>query len=117
MPKPPRKDHVKWNKYEGKVLKYKARMVSNPERELIIVYYLQDDTLRVFELATPNSGFPGGNFLRRQKYRKDPKDYSLPFITYRDLAVGSILEINRYKLEMYTCDSATEALEKELDYD
>eukprot|EP00944_MAST-04C_sp_MAST-4C-sp1_P000502 g502.t1 len=117
MPKPPRKDHVKWNKYEGKVLKYKARMVSNPERELIIVYYLQDDTLRVFELATPNSGFPGGNFLRRQKYRKDPKDYSLPFITYRDLAVGSILEINRYKLEMYTCDIATEALEKELDYD
>ena len=78
---------------------------------------VKDDTLRIFELATPNSGFPGGNFLRRQKYRKDPKDYSLPCITYRDLAVGSILEINRYKLEMYTCDSATEALEKELDYD
>ena len=67
VPKPPKRDHVKWNKYEGKILKYKARMVSNKDRELIIVYYLQDDTLRIFELAMPNSGFPGGNFLRRQK--------------------------------------------------
>ena len=55
-------------------------MVSNKDRELIIVYYLQDDTLRIFELALPNSGFPGGNFLRRQKYRKDPKDYSFEVI-------------------------------------
>ena len=117
VPKPPKRDHVKWNKYEGKILKYKARMVSNKDRELIIVYYLQDDTLRIFELAMPNSDFPGGNFLRRQKYRKDPKDYSLPNITYRDLAVGSILEINRYKLEMYACDNDTKELEKVLNYD
>ena len=57
------------------------------------------------------------SFLRRQKYRKDPKDYSLPNITYRDLAVGSILEINRYKLEMYACDNDTKELEKVLNYD
>ena len=116
MPKRPERDHVKWNKYEGKMLRYKARMVSNPERVLIICYYLQDDTLRVFEMAVPNSGFPAGNFLMRNEYRRDPKEYSAPLITYRDLGVGKTLEINRFKLEIFACDEDTKELVKELEY-
>ena len=91
-------------------------MNSNPERVLIIAYYLQDDTLRIFEMASANSGFPGGNFLSRKKYRRDPKEYEAPMITYKDLGVGKTLEINRFKLNIFACDNDTIELEKVLEY-
>lgn len=116
IPKRPKRDYVKWNKYEGKILRYKSRMNSNPERVLIIAYYLQDDTLRIFEMASANSGFPGGNFLSRKKYRRDPKEYEAPLITYKDLGVGKTLEINRFKLNIFACDNDTIELEKVLEY-
>lgn len=52
-PKAPRKDFKKYIEYDGKVLRFAARMISdrpeNQERKFTVSYFLADDTVLVFE--------------------------------------------------------------------
>ncbi|XP_058116379.1 EF-hand domain-containing family member C2 [Anopheles ziemanni] len=78
-PKPPRIDFRKFIAYDRCSLRFGARMVSkvleNNERFFVISYYLSDDTISVYEIPIRNSGFIGGEFIKRRKIclpRQDP---------------------------------------------
>ena len=59
-PKQPKKDIKKMLDYAGKILRFSAELISalpvDKYRKFIISYYLEDDTLSIFEPARPNSG-------------------------------------------------------------
>ena len=109
--KPPKKNMEKWRKYEGQLLRFSGRMESdvaeNNDRRFVIVFYLEDDTLRVFEPMIHNSGFAGGKFLLRKRYKSTATN---KYIVADDLTSGSILEINHFKIRLQEPDQQTSAL-------
>ena len=84
VPRRPRRDEKKYHKFEGQTLRFSAHMVSdvneNNERHFVIIYYLENDTMRVFEPPIPNAGFTGGKFLSRGKFRPNGRTANEPFI-------------------------------------
>ena len=75
----------------------------------VIVYYLEDDTFRVFEPPIPNAGFTGGKFLLRGKYRPNGKTSGEPYITAKDLVIGRTLRVNHFEFDIIAMDGATRA--------
>ncbi|XP_054738199.1 EF-hand domain-containing family member C2 [Anastrepha obliqua] len=70
-PKPPQSDFKKFIKLDRYVLRFGAKLLStireNCERIFVISYYLSDDTIQIFEIAERNSGFLGGEFMKRTR--------------------------------------------------
>ncbi|KAG8194775.1 hypothetical protein JTE90_017217 [Oedothorax gibbosus] len=94
FPRRPKKDLMKEIRYDGKALRYKAEMVTPiPEernRSFVVTFFPSDDTVSINEESIPNSGFPGGAFLKRTPL---PKPDSNPacnpqFYTTRDFGIG-----------------------------
>lgn len=72
VPKPPKKDFFKWVDQQVS-LRFNA-VFSNPKpedaiRKFIITYYLNDDSLQIYEPPAKNSGFSTGKFLERGQYK------------------------------------------------
>ncbi|KAG3010564.1 hypothetical protein JG687_00008778 [Phytophthora cactorum] len=110
---------------DGKQLRFRARFQGlprgdlNAQREFVVTYFLEDETLAVFEPRVRNSGVLGGRFLDRARFRKDPKlvqntmawDQGVP-LHYQasDLYVGAVLtfEFSPYqRLQLVEADSQT----------
>ncbi|KAG7391308.1 EF-hand domain-containing member C2 [Phytophthora pseudosyringae] len=110
---------------DGKQLRFRARFQDLPrgdmhaERDFVLTYFLEDETLAVFEPRVRNSGVLGGRFLDRGRYRKDPKlsqssmtrDAAVP-IHYQasDIYVGAVLTFEfspHQRLELVEADSQT----------
>jgi hypothetical protein len=53
-------------------------------RQVIILFFLEDDTLQILEPRQRNSGIPQGTFLRRHRAKKEDDNY----VTVADLRVG-----------------------------
>eukprot|EP00949_MAST-11_sp_MAST-11-sp1_P001915 g1915.t1 len=110
-PRPRRKDEAKLVKYEGKLLRFHAkfsypRYVPDKERRFVISYFLQDDTLRVFEVVVPNSGMLGGKFVERRKMINPATGrYYAP----EDFVVGQSIKIAGFEFDILRCDAFTKA--------
>ncbi|KAF4137886.1 DUF1126 PH-like domain [Phytophthora infestans] len=110
---------------DGKQLRFRARFQGllrgdmNAQREFVVTYFLEDETLAVFEPRVRNSGVLGGRFLDRARFRKDPKLIQSNGMTHEgvplhyqasDMYVGAILtfEFSPYqRLELVEADSQT----------
>ena len=129
-PKHPKKDLRKMLDNAGKSLRFSAKLVSvvpsDQHRQFILTYYLEDDTLAIFEQARPNSGlrsvssslklsprylilvFRGGKFLSRRhldipgSLKVDgtgPEHYTLA-----NVYIGARLEVYGRQFEVTGCD-------------
>ncbi|KAL4485443.1 hypothetical protein ABPG72_008311 [Tetrahymena utriculariae] len=108
IPKPPRKDFFKW--VDNQVtLRFNAKFNTNkPEdvhRRFIITYYLNDDSLQVYEPAIRNSGIPDGKFLEKNRYKNAQNNNE--FFQPTDLVVGKDVIINGYSFRILECDEYT----------
>ncbi|KAM3603090.1 uncharacterized protein V6R79_016425 [Siganus canaliculatus] len=109
--------HVALNK---KVLRFFAffeeKIQFSPEeryriRPVIIYYYLEDDTMCIFEPLVENSGLPQGCRIKRQRL---PKDQQKDHYQWKDLNLGMDLEVYGIKYRIAQCDVFTkEFLESE----
>jgi hypothetical protein len=101
---PVRKDQKKLARNQGRQLRAKAEMVTTSPvdltREFLITFYLEDDTVQVFEEVKRNSGFWGGTFLKRGKYMND----SNPIIA-TDIFLGNVICLNGCKLHITEMDN------------
>ena len=110
-PRPLKRNEQQLVKYEGKVLKFKAKF-TNPKyvpdrtRDFIICYYLADDTMRVFEVKRSNSGVPGGQFAIRAKMRNPATG---KYFSTDDLDIGKTLTINTFEFTLVDQDAFTKA--------
>eukprot|EP00906_Rhabdomonas_costata_P014946 RCo021443 len=89
-------------------------------RKVVISYYPADDTMTVVEPTLPNSGLPGGVFLKRHKvprlgdakqWRADAEvehsDFPEKFLTVNDLKVGKDVVIYGRTFHIVDVDEAT----------
>eukprot|EP01138_Halocafeteria_seosinensis_P013182 gb/GECG01013463.1/.p1 GENE.gb/GECG01013463.1/~~gb/GECG01013463.1/.p1 ORF type:complete len:1200 (+),score=168.95 gb/GECG01013463.1/:1-3600(+) len=68
----PKFDVEQFNAYDGKILRYKARLEGDVpkaerDRSFIVNYFVSDGTISVFEDSAKNSGHSRGKFLDRGK--------------------------------------------------
>lgn len=95
VPKPPKKDYFKWVDNQIQ-LRFTAIMnTEKPEdigRKFIITFYLNDDTLMVYEPQQRNSGIVGGKFLEKMKY----KNFSCKHKSLKNTVSNSKIEDARY---------------------
>ncbi|KAK4880112.1 hypothetical protein RN001_008258 [Aquatica leii] len=115
--KPPRGDFPKFLKYDkqgfdSRVLRFEARMISkvpdNCSRIFVISYFLNNDTISVFELARNNSGFKSSSFFKRAEIplpgqavfsSKPPECYRIQHIF-----VGATMIINNFEFVLIDAD-------------
>ncbi|KAG9394580.1 Repeat of unknown function (DUF1126) [Carpediemonas membranifera] len=77
-------------------------------RELVLHYFLSDDTCEVLEVNPANCGRdPFPTFLRRQKLPKDLKNPEAGFVTEDDLFIGANIECFGRTLMLCDCDPFT----------
>lgn len=73
------KDTMKISRNQGRVLRAKAVLVSGGpidlSRSFLVTFFLEDDTLQIYEENRRNSGINGGNFLKRGRYKNDAANH------------------------------------------
>ena len=102
---PPLKKDLSANKKAGMVLRFNAKLVlddddddSSSIRKFSINFFLEDDTIAIHEPPIRNSGYVGGQFLRRQP---------INHICASDLYVGNIVEVVGHRFLLQDADEAT----------
>jgi hypothetical protein len=114
VPLPPKKDFFKWVDNQIQ-LKLTARLnTKNPEdveRRFIVTFYLNDDTVMVYEPQQRNSGIVSGKFLEKMKYKNPRND--LKFFEPADFIIGRDVVINSYDFRILGCDLRTRNWYKE----
>jgi hypothetical protein len=108
MPKVPKADFKKLMENDGMNLRFLAKF-SNPQsedkdRRFLVTYYLNNDTVSVFEKFKRNSGFIGGKFLERSR-QKNPHTYQ--YFKPADFFVGAKLSINNFDFDLLEADDYT----------
>uniref|UniRef100_A0A1A7X660 EF-hand domain (C-terminal) containing 1 n=1 Tax=Iconisemion striatum TaxID=60296 RepID=A0A1A7X660_9TELE len=73
-------------------------------RPVVIYYYLEDDSMRIWESAVTNSGISQGKRLKRHRL---PKNELGDFYHWKDLNVGIDLEVYGFKYHITHCDEFT----------
>lgn len=75
IPKPPKIDMAKKFLYNRVILRFECRLVNSnqedSEKKFLFSYYCGEDQLMIFLINERNSGFQGGKFLEKQRYRND----------------------------------------------
>ncbi|XP_031731387.1 EF-hand domain-containing protein 1 [Anarrhichthys ocellatus] len=98
---------------DKKVLRYNAYFQENiqysPEEEcwvhpVVIYYYLEDDSMSIFEPIVENSGLSQGKRLKRQRL---PKNERGEHYQWTDLNIGMDLEVYGVKYHITQCDTFT----------
>ncbi|EDV34107.1 uncharacterized protein Dana_GF15903 [Drosophila ananassae] len=114
-PKPPKSDFKKFIKFDRYVLRFGAKMLStikaNCERIFVISYYLCDDTLQIQEIAVRNSGFLGGEFMKRkrlelpgqEKFSCKQPQYYMPW----NFFIGSTMALKDFIFHIVSADEYT----------
>lgn len=108
-----------WIKFDKQVLKFTSYFVehvteSNVEtyriRPSTIYYYLDDETIQVFESKIENSGLPQGTIIRRQRIKINNKitnEEAVEYLTYKDLLIGNNVKIFGKVFRICDCDAFT----------
>lgn len=113
--KRPKTDFRKFIKFDRFVLRFGAKMLStikeNCERIFVISYFLCDDSMQVLEIAVRNSGFLGGEFMKRgrvlipgqEKFTCKQPLYYKPC----NLFIGSTMVIKDFIFHLVSADEFT----------
>lgn len=108
----PKIDFKKFLEYDKLTLRFGAKMISdvneNNERLFIINYFLNDDTISVYELSCRNAGFKGGEFIGRTKiyFPNQAKFTSQRPIAYKssDLYLGAVVNFRNFIFQIVSAD-------------
>jgi len=101
-----------WDAFDRHVLRFygyfkEAVVETNLEnhrvRNVIIYYYLEDDTSQIIEPKQDNSGIPQGQLIRRHRFPGQNGGY----LKLEDLQVGSILQLYGRSIMVTDCDPFT----------
>lgn len=105
VPKPKKTDLQKLKAAKGHTLKFQAHLMStrpsDSGRVFRITWYLDDDTIAVYEPPQRNTGVMGGAFARRDKYINS--DTGKHFVV-SEFFLGAIVEINSHVFEITEAD-------------
>ena len=106
---------VKLAKFQGQTLRASTRLISENisdrahERIFTITFYLEDDTLQIFEEVKANTGADGGIFLKRGKYYNElPDDCDTPrYFVATDFYLGNVFSVHKREMRIVDIDEVT----------
>jgi len=108
MPKIPKIDFKKLMTLNGCNLSFLAKFVDpapeDVDRRFNVTFFMNDDTVKVFERFHRNSGFIGGKFLERTRMFNPATELNF---APKDFFVGAELEINKFKFKLLEADEWT----------
>jgi len=108
QPKVPKRDYKKFIECDGIKLRYLAQFVNpspaDKERRFIVIFFVNDGTLGIFERYDRNSGFVGGKFLERQRIKNEQTN---DFFKIADLKFNQPVVINKFAFLITECDQYT----------
>ncbi|XP_077288107.1 EF-hand domain-containing protein 1-like [Arctopsyche grandis] len=97
-----------WVRFDKKFLTFKGHFVQEfPEltiRKIILIYYLEDDTITVVEPHIHNSGLMQGKLVKRSRL---PKNDCGQFWHWKDFNVGMDFTVHGYAIHVSSCDEFT----------
>lgn len=107
-PKVPKVNFKKLMENDGLRLSFLAAFVNpQPEdlnRRFNVTFYMNDDTVSIFERFQRNSGFIGGKFLERRRVTNPSTGL---FFKASDFQVGAVHQINHFTFELMEADQWT----------
>ncbi|XP_014250322.1 EF-hand domain-containing protein 1-like [Cimex lectularius] len=111
IPKPPKKDLIRYLLNMRKILRYMAVMdyihPEDKDRRFVLEYRLSDGCLSVHETRLHNSGFEGGKFLAFTLVPKPNTSYDNPeYYTPVDFTLGSIVNCFGHRFKIIGIDLA-----------
>jgi hypothetical protein len=90
-------------------LRYLARLntkvLEDVDRRFLISFFLNDDSIQIYEMNNRNSGIWEGKFLERGQY-KNVENENKKF-TVSDFEVGKSMMINKYSFYVLDADEFT----------
>ncbi len=105
IPKPKKTDLARLKAATGKTLKFMAKMISSRPtddgRIFRITWYLDDDTMAIYEPRQRNTGIMGGAMACRDRY-KNPQTGE--YYKLADFYVGSLVEVAAHLMEITEAD-------------
>lgn len=108
VPRVPRKDFHKLLKYDNTVLRFKAKLIGGPkqneDRRFVIEFYRSNDTLKIYECRSHNSGFLGGKFLERSRLKNTA---TKNWFKASEFFVGAEVTINGFVFKFMEADEST----------
>jgi len=87
------------------VAKFNTTKAEDIDRVFVITFFLNDDSIMIYEPSVRNSGIPDGKFLERKKYKNIENNNE--FFTPTDLIVGKDVRINSHSFKLQDCDEFT----------
>jgi hypothetical protein len=109
VPQPPKPDFDKLTQLSGKKLTFVAKMVSDRSvdapRRFTIKWYLENDTMSIFEPTIRNHGVIAGSFLSRTRVYNP--ETGKPYRT-EELSVGATITVKGVKLHIFEADAFTQ---------
>ena len=107
--KPPKKDYYKYINNDKIILRYLARLntkvLEDLDRRFLISFFLNDDSIQVYEMNNRNSGIWEGKFLERGMYKNVENDNKK--FNVSDFEVGKSMVINKFSFYLIDCDEYT----------
>jgi len=113
--KVPEREHTElpaWDAFDRVVLRFygyfkesvvETNLENHRVRNLVIYYYLEDDTMQIIEKKVDNSGLPQGQLIRRHRFPSPNGGYLTP----ADLQVGGFISIYGKIIKLVECDPHT----------
>jgi len=101
-----------WDAFDRHVLRFQgyfkepvveSNLESYRVRQVVVYYYLEDDTCHIIEPRQDNSGIPQGQLVRRHRFPATGGGYIQP----EDLKVGETLHIYGKAICLTNCDDFT----------
>ena len=98
-------------KNQNRLLRARVRLLTHSKidssRSFQLSFYLEDNTLQVFEEVKRNSGIVGGNFLKRGRYTNtSPSNDEEPrYFVATDVFLGNIICVNGLEFQIIEMDN------------
>ena len=97
----------------GRLLRCRAKLISkmpiDRTRAFSITFYMEDNTLSIFEEDVRNSGVVGGTYLKRGRYTNFlPREGGKPrYFTNRDIFLGNVISVNKVEFQITEVDGSS----------
>lgn len=105
------RDVRKATKNQSRILRCKAKLISknliDAKRIFMITFYLEDDTVHIYEEIVRNSGIIGGTFLKRGKYLNalPPEGEITRYFVPQDIYLGNVISLNGNEMKILEMDN------------
>merc|ERR1712232_393836 len=113
-PRPPRRDVTKLMLNDGKMIRFEAKIddpkVEDRNRRFVVIYYIADGSVAVWEIKSRNSGQWEGKFSAKTR-KKNP--VTGVWFQHSDFAVGKLVIISGVNFRLLNADEGTFAYMEE----